>query len=99
MFFGLCSFVYAQTITGTVSDANGPLPGANILVKGTTNGTTTDFDGNYVIDNVPSDAVLVFSYVGYVNQEVPVNGRSTIDVVLVEDAESCLLYTSDAADD
>ncbi len=75
-----------STITGTVTDADGaPLPGANIVVKGTTNGTQTDFDGNYSID-AASDATLVFSYIGYASQEVAVGGQTTINVQLAEDA-------------
>ena len=77
-------FLQAQTVTGTVSDPVGPLPGANVVVKGTSNGTQTDFDGNYTIDNVGSDAVLVFSYVGFETQEVSVNGQSSINVTLQE---------------
>lgn len=77
--------IQAQTITGTVSDATGPLPGANVLVKGTTNGTQTDFDGNYTI-TAESDATLVFSYIGYKSVTIPVNGQTTIDVSLEEDA-------------
>ena len=74
------------TISGTVTDADGaPLPGANVVVKGTTNGTQTDFDGNYTID-AGSDAVLVFSYIGFATQEIPVSGQTTIDVQLSEDA-------------
>ncbi|MBL7474016.1 SusC/RagA family TonB-linked outer membrane protein [Robertkochia sediminum] len=82
------AFTQAQTVSGTVSDASGPLPGANVLVKGTTIGTQTDFDGNYTLENVPSDGVLVFSYVGFVTQEVPVNGRSNISVTLEENAQA-----------
>ncbi len=78
--------VQAQTVTGTVSDPNGPLPGASVVVKGTTNGTQTDFDGNYTLNDVPSDATLIFSYIGYATQELAVNGRSTIDITLQEDA-------------
>jgi len=81
--FGMAN---AQTITGTVSDASGPLPGANVLVKGTTNGTQTDFDGNYTLNNVATDAILVFSYVGFKSQEIAVNGRTTINTTLEEDA-------------
>ena len=83
--FGL---VEAQEVSGTVTDANGPLPGASVVVKGTTTGTQTDFDGNYTLSNVDANATLVFSYIGYSTQEVPVNGRSTINVVLQEDAQA-----------
>lgn len=78
----------AQTVTGTVTEPNGPLPGANVLVKGTTNGTTTDFDGNYTINDVPQNATLVFSYVGFAQQELAVNGRSVIDVQMSEDSNA-----------
>src|SRR5680860_400458 len=82
--FGLAK---AQTVSGTVSDASaGPLPGANVLVKGTTNGTQTDFDGNYTIGDVDDDATLVISYVGYKTLEIPVDGNSQIDATLEEDA-------------
>ncbi|WP_150451262.1 SusC/RagA family TonB-linked outer membrane protein, partial [Arenibacter lacus] len=85
----LClGFARAQEVTGTVTDDQGPLPGASVIVKGTTNGAQTDFDGNYTLSNVDSDAVLVFSYIGYLSVEVPVNGQSTIDVVLTEDAQA-----------
>lgn len=83
--FGLMK---AQTVTGTVSDANGPLPGASVVVKGTTNGTQTDFDGNYTLNNVGGTATLVFSYVGYKTTEVAVAGKSTINVSLSEDAQA-----------
>ncbi|NJB71824.1 iron complex outermembrane receptor protein [Saonia flava] len=83
--FGLAK---AQDVSGSVSDANGPLPGASVLVKGTTNGTQTDFDGNYTISNVDSDATLVFSYIGFKTTEIAVNGQSTINVTLDEDAEA-----------
>ena len=72
------------TVSGTVSEENGPLPGASVLVKGTTTGAQTDFDGNYSINASPSD-VLVFSYVGYTTQEVTVGGQSTINVTLASD--------------
>ncbi|MEM1259614.1 MAG: SusC/RagA family TonB-linked outer membrane protein, partial [Bacteroidota bacterium] len=78
--------IQAQTVTGTVSDASGPLPGASVVVKGTTNGTQTDFDGNYTLNEVAGDATLVFSYIGFATQEVAVNGQTTINVTLQEDA-------------
>ncbi len=74
------------TITGTVRDNQGsPLPGANVIEKGTSNGTQTDFDGNYTI-NAASNAVLVFSYIGFAAQEISVNGQTSINVSLAEDA-------------
>ncbi len=83
----LCfSAVSAQTVSGTVADASGPLPGASVVVKGTTNGTQTDFDGNFSIDNVDASGTLVISYIGYSTQEVAVNGQTTLNIVLVEDA-------------
>lgn len=81
--FGLAK---AQTISGTVSDETGPLPGANVLVKGTTIGTQTDFDGNYTLLDVGSDVTLVFSYIGYKTAEVAVNDQTTLDITLEEDA-------------
>ena len=73
---------FAQTVTGTVSEANGPLPGASVVVKGTSNGASTDFDGNYSLNNVHNDATLVFSDVGFATQEVAVNGQSTVNVTM-----------------
>jgi len=85
--FLLGIYAQAQQITGTVSDANGPLPGASIIVKGTVNGTTTDFDGNYSLDNVAVDAILQVTFVGYATQEVNVAGKATINIILFEDAD------------
>ena len=83
--FLMTAFVSAQdiTITGTItsSDDGAPLPGANIMVKGTTVGTITDLDGLYTI-SAPEDGVLVFSYVGYTTQEIEIGGSISIDVVL-----------------
>ena len=73
------------TVNGKVTDVSGlPLPGVNVIVQNTTNGVSTDFDGLYSI-NVPSNAVLEFSYLGYVNQTITVNGRKTINVNMQED--------------
>ena len=87
MFFFLwCQLLQSQeiTIAGTVTSAddNSTLPGVTILVKGTMVGTTTDLDGNYSLSKVPSDATLVFSFVGMVTQEIPVDGRIVINVAL-----------------
>lgn len=75
-------------VSGTVSDNNVPIPGVTVLQKGTSNGVVTDFDGNYSIQNVPSDGVLVFSYVGYTPQEVSVSDRTEINVQLKTDVSS-----------
>ena len=81
--------VFAQefTVTGTITDqtTGEPLPAVNILVKGTQTGTISGVDGNYSITVPGSDAVLVFSFVGYTTLEEPVNGRSRVDVVMEED--------------
>ena len=77
-----------NTVSGTVTDNTGaPLPGASIVQKGTTNGTQTDFDGNFSID-VPSNATLVISYIGFATQEIAVQGRTTINVQLEESASA-----------
>ncbi|SFF91858.1 iron complex outermembrane recepter protein [Salegentibacter agarivorans] len=89
--FAICSFGFVQaqeTITGTVTDGEMPLPGVNVVVKGTSNGTVTDFDGNYSLDNVPGDGILVFSFVGFAQQEISVDGRTTINATMAEDASA-----------
>ena len=76
--------VIQNTISGKVTDDSGmPLAGVNIIEKGTTNGTTSDFDGNYSI-NVTDDTNLVFSYIGFATQEVSTAGKTTINVQLSE---------------
>ncbi|MBC9796843.1 SusC/RagA family TonB-linked outer membrane protein [Sinomicrobium sp. FJxs] len=89
-FFFYCQFMLAQqkTVTGVVTDADDgmPLPGVNIVIKGTTKGVSSDFDGNYSIE-APEDAVLVFSNLGYASREVPVAGQSTITITLSADAQ------------
>src|SRR5690606_32303641 len=76
------------TITGQVTDSEGEtLIGVNVQVKGTTQGTATDLEGNYTLEDVAEDAILVFSYIGYQTQEVPVDGQTVVNVTLVSDAE------------
>ena len=84
--FAAVSSAYGQerTVTGRVTDESGPLPGANIVIQGTTIGTVTDLEGKYSIE-VNSDDLLEFSYVGYVTQKVKVGERRIIDVTLRED--------------
>ena len=82
------SFAQNKSVSGVVSDQNGsPLPGATVLVKGTNNGTTTDFDGNYTIQAAGED-ILVFSFIGYVAKEVNVGDSANINVTLEEDAQA-----------
>ncbi len=89
--FMLGNNIYAQdniSVSGVITDGGelgGPLPGVTVLVKGTSNGTSSDFDGNYTLNNVASNATLVFSYVGYKTQELAVNGQTTINVTLQVD--------------
>ncbi len=81
------SFFAQNTLSGTVTEsATGlPVPGANVIVKGTTNGSVTDFDGNYTIDNVSEGDVIIFSFLGFAKQEIPYEGQSTLDVAMKED--------------
>lgn len=89
-FFILGGMLYAQaqqkTITGTVISAtdNSPIPGVNVIEKGTSNGVTTDFDGNYSITINGNNAVLLFSYIGFINQEVTVGTDQKINITLKE---------------
>ncbi|MEM1126377.1 MAG: TonB-dependent receptor [Bacteroidota bacterium] len=78
-----------QSISGTVTDAEtgGPLPGVNVFAKGTTAGGATDLDGRYAIQVPASADTLVFSFVGYIAQEVAIQGRTVIDVVMAPDVE------------
>lgn len=80
--------MYTQNITvkGSVKDSKGePLIGVTILIKGTTTGTVTDADGNFTLNNVPNNATLEISYVGMKTQSIPVNGRTTINVIMEEE--------------
>lgn len=86
----LPAFMYGQeqTVSGTVLDTyNMGVPGASIVEKGTTNGTITDFDGNYTLTVSNKNATLVFSFIGYKTQEIPVAGKAKVDVILQENAE------------
>ena len=77
-----------KTITGVVSDAMGPIAGANIIIKGTTNGNITDMDGKFTIENVPANAILVVSYIGYTTQEIPIGNQTLFNIILKEDSEA-----------
>lgn len=80
---------YELTVSGTVTTETGdPIPGVNVIQKGTTNGTTTDSEGKYSLLVMEDDAVLVFSFIGYTTQEVSISRRSMIDVTMLEDVQS-----------
>ena len=83
------SGAFAQKqVSGTVVDAAGePIIGASVIVKGTSTGTVTDFNGSFTLQNVSDKASLVISYVGFRNQTVAVSGKSQFDVVLEEDRQ------------
>lgn len=91
----LCSFllggaVYAQsTVSGKVTsmESGEALPGVNVIVKGTTVGTVTDIEGNYNLSVPADDAVLQFSFIGYITEEEPINGRATIDLAMAPDLQ------------
>ncbi len=86
----LSCYGYSQntTVTGTVISADDSigLPGVNVVVKGTTNGTVTDFDGNYSFNVDGNNGTLVFSYIGFTTQEIPINGQSKVNATMTEDA-------------
>ncbi len=75
-------------ITGKVVDAMGELPGVSVVVKGTTNGTTTNLDGQFTLENVKSTDVLSFSFIGYKTQEIKVGGQKVFNITMVEDAQA-----------
>lgn len=86
LFCGLSTLVHSQQVSGTISDSGGtPLGGASVIEKGTTNGTQADFDGNYTIQPIGTNPVLVYTYVGFRSKEEIVNSREVIDVSLNED--------------
>ncbi|SEN40932.1 TonB-linked outer membrane protein, SusC/RagA family [Mucilaginibacter gossypiicola] len=75
-------------VTGTVSDAKGPIPGVTVKVKGTNIGLQTDVNGKYTINAPDANGTLVFTFIGYTTKEVPIGGRSQIDVVLAEEPKA-----------
>jgi len=87
-FFAFSNFAISQqTITGNVSDENGPLPGANIIEQGTQNGVSTDFDGNYQITLESDSSSIEISYTGFFSQTIKVGDQSSIDVILEQDSQ------------
>ena len=89
--FFLCFYSKAQTgneVTGKVVDAMGELPGVSVVVKGTTNGTTTDLNGDFILKNVKANDVLQFSFIGYKTQTVKVGNQKHFNITLTEDAQT-----------
>ena len=87
LFLGVFQVALAQnTISGTIRDSNGPLPGANVIEVGTNNGVSTDFDGNFEI-SVSDGASLEISYTGYFTQTIEVGNQSSFDILMEEDTE------------
>ncbi len=89
----MANAVYGQqgsSVSGTIVDnqSNTPLPGVNVIEKGTNNGTTTDFDGNFQLQLSSSDAILEITYIGFKSQEVNLNGRTSVQIVLEVDTQS-----------
>ena len=88
LFLSFNTFAQSTSVSGTVVSADDGfgLPGVNVIVKGTTNGTVTDFDGNYTLNVADLNATLVFSYIGFTTQEIPLNGQTTVNATMTEDA-------------
>jgi TonB-dependent SusC/RagA subfamily outer membrane receptor len=91
VFFCFVAMGFSQNVTvqGTVNEGTDmPLPGVSILIKGTSTGTATDFDGNFVLEDVPISSVLVFSYVGFQDYEVVIENDTPLNITLQEDTEA-----------
>ena len=74
-------------VTGTVEDDLGPVPGASVVVKGTTNGNITDMDGNFTLEGVKNGDIIVISYIGYTTQEIKYTGQPVLQIKLAEDTQ------------
>src|SRR5659263_416749 len=100
------AFAQQKSISGKISDQSGAMiPGASVIIKGTTTGTVTDNNGKFTLTNVSEKSTLVVSFVGMKPQEIIVGNKTDFAIVLIEESIGidevvvCLLYTSDAADD
>lgn len=86
---GIIASAQNYEVKGTVVDSNGgPLPGVSIVVKNTTKGESTDFDGNFSIPNIQKGEILIFSYVGFSTKEIVINNANPLKVILAEDLQS-----------
>lgn len=86
MLFGLSVYAQTQRVTGRVTGPDGAVPGINVVIKGTSTGTSTDANGSYTLNLRGGNDVLIFSGIGFKTQEVAVGNRSTVDITLNEDA-------------
>ena len=78
-----------RIVTGRITDGTGSgIPGASIQLKGTQRGTNSDAEGKYSLNNVPDNATIVISFIGYATQEVAVGNRSSVDLTLTDDAKA-----------
>ncbi len=84
LFLGTITYAQKKAISGNVTDATGPLTGVTVIIKGTTIGAETDFDGNYTIQ-ASTGQTLVFSYLGYKTEERVIGNQTRIDVKMVEE--------------
>ena len=81
------SWAQELSVSGKVTDGEEPLPGVNILVKGTSQGTVTDIDGNYRITVPDGNVTLVYSFIGLATQEIPLNNRTQLDIQMTTDTK------------
>jgi TonB-linked SusC/RagA family outer membrane protein len=88
IFFSIFTIHAQKTITGKVTDGSGPVPGANVVIKGTSIGAVTDFDGNYSINAPDGATTLVFSFIGLTTLEESIGNRSEVNVTMSEDAQA-----------
>lgn len=90
LIFSVTLFAQNIRVEGTITEAttDQPLPGVNVILKGTSTGTSTDFDGKFTLDNVPLNSVLVISYLGFQTQEITITNNQPLAITLQEDSES-----------
>jgi len=88
LFLVICSQAIGQLVTGNVTIDDRPVPGVSVIVKGTTNGVGTNFDGEYTINDVNDGDILSFSYIGFKTVEIVYTGQKEINVALIEDEVS-----------
>ena len=90
LLLGVPATLFAQdSVSGTVTESTGmPIPGVNVIIKGSSKGSVTDFDGNYTVDNVQKNDTLVYSYIGFKTKEIVFVNQSTLNVTLQEDSST-----------